>query len=161
MANINSRLNKAKIDNAALQRWVEAISNTYFNVPFTHQATFNKRLRTTGGRYHTKTHNLDFNPKVLMELGEDIFEGVIKHELCHYHLHLAGRGFEHKDRDFKLLLKQVGGLRFTPTLKSEQAKSKKWHYQCQGCGVHITRKRRFNTDKYICRRCQSKFKLMN
>ena len=33
-----------------LQRLVEQLSLTAFQRPFTHQATFNRRLRTTGGR---------------------------------------------------------------------------------------------------------------
>ena len=35
--------------------------------------------------------------------------GIIKHELCHYHLHLEGKGYQHRDKDFKELLKKVGG----------------------------------------------------
>lgn len=37
-------------------------------------------------------------------------ERIIKHELCHYHLHLRGMGYKHRDADFKTLLAQVGGV---------------------------------------------------
>ena len=40
-----------------LQTLVEETSLEYFRQPFNHQATFNNRLRTTGGRYHLGTHN--------------------------------------------------------------------------------------------------------
>lgn len=38
-----------------LQKLVESISLKYFNKAFKHQAIFNTRLKTTGGRYHLKT----------------------------------------------------------------------------------------------------------
>ena len=38
--------------------------NRIFQKPFLHQATFNRRLKTTGGRYHLASHHLDFNPTV-------------------------------------------------------------------------------------------------
>ncbi|MDN6164415.1 MAG: SprT family protein, partial [Tetragenococcus halophilus] len=111
-----------------LQQLVEEVSLQHFDRPFNHKATFNKRLKTTGGRYHLQTHDLDFNPKVLEKAGETAFIGVIKHELCHYHLHLSGHGYQHKDKAFKQLLQKVGGLRYTPSLieKSEQKRLLKY-----------------------------------
>lgn len=149
------------MENSDLQALVEQVSLQYFNKPFDHQAFFNNRLRTTGGRYHLKTHNLDFNPKVAAEHPTEVLIGIIKHELCHYHLHLAGRGYKHGDKDFKDLLKQVGGVRFTPLTQLEREKFNRWHYQCQGCGRIIHRKRRFNTSRFICPQCRGCFKLIN
>ncbi len=37
---------------AQLQKLVEEISLKFFRRPFRHRAIFNKRLKTTGGRYH-------------------------------------------------------------------------------------------------------------
>lgn len=93
----------------ALQTLVEKISIVFFQKPFLHQATFNRRLKTTGGRYHLASHHLDFNPTVFLKYGQEELEKVIKHELCHYHLHLAGKGYQHKDKDFKELLAKTGG----------------------------------------------------
>lgn len=93
--------------NDSLQAYVEAVSEEWFHHPFRHRATFNSRLRTTGGRYHLQTHHLDFNPKILDVFGEVVFLGVVKHELCHYHLHIAGRGYQHRDADFRKLLKKL------------------------------------------------------
>lgn len=149
------------MDNQQLQHYVEQVSLKWFNKPFQHKATFNKRLRTTGGRYHIQTHNLDFNPTTLDEFPKDIFLGVVKHELCHYHLHLENKGFKHGDTDFKQLLQDVGGSRFTPLTELEKKKRLQWTYQCQGCRVVVKRGRKFNTDRYICRNCRSKFKLVN
>ena len=86
-----------------LQRLVEQLSLTAFQRPFTHQATFNRRLRTTGGRYLLATHNIEINPRMITA-GQDALAGIIKHELCHYHLHLTGKGYMHRDHDFKVLL---------------------------------------------------------
>lgn len=95
------------------------MSLEYFKKPFLHQATFNSRLQTTGGRYYLNSGNLDFNPLVVEIYGLDELLGVIKHELCHYHLHLENKGYQHKDTDFKLLLKETGGSRFVKPLKAK------------------------------------------
>lgn len=142
-----------------LQQLVEKISLESFKNPFVHKAMFNPRLRTTGGRYHLETHHLDFNPKVLKAYGMATFEGIIKHELCHYHLHLAGRGYRHSDKDFKELLNRVGALRYTPSLEVKQGKALRWAYQCKGCQTIIYRKRRFDAKKYMCAECRSAFQL--
>lgn len=142
-----------------LQQLVETISLKYFKRPFNHRATFNTRLRTTGGRYHLDTHHLDFNPKVLEIFGKEVLIGIIKHELCHYHLHLTNRGYRHRDAEFKALLKEVGGLRYTPSLDLHKGTALCWIYQCNGCEMVIYRKRRFDVGKFVCRECKNTFKL--
>lgn len=107
----------------ALQTLVEKISIVFFQKPFLHQATFNRRLKTTGGRYHLASHHLDFNPTVFLKYGQEELEKVIKHELCHYHLHLAGKGYQHKDKDFKELLAKTGGARYAPPLVERKKSS--------------------------------------
>ena len=47
------------MDNEKLQKMTEYISITVFERPFKHSAYFNKRLRTTGGRYILNTHNIE------------------------------------------------------------------------------------------------------
>lgn len=143
-----------------LQQLVEQISLEFFDRPFKHQATFNSRLRTTGGRYHLRSHDLDFNLQVLETFGMLEFIGVIKHELCHYHLHLANRGYQHKDADFKRLLKKVGGSRFVQSLRQPDKKKKLWVYCCQNCQKNLYRQRRFDTKKYVCGGCQGKLILL-
>ncbi|MFC6464290.1 SprT family protein [Marinilactibacillus sp. GCM10026970] len=148
------------MDQKTLQGFVEKVSLSSFSKPFKHKAVFNKRLKTTGGRYFLNTHNLDFNPLVLEVLGMDIFEGVVKHELCHYHLHLEGKGHRHQDADFKALLKEVGGLRFTPALKERKPIEQLWKYQCSDCGQLYYRKRRVNVEKYVCSNCRGRLELL-
>lgn len=143
-----------------LQQYVEKVSLTSFNKPFRHEAKWNNRLRTTGGRYHVQTHNLDFNKKILDAFGEETFLGIVKHELCHYHLHLEKKGYKHKDDEFKALLKYVGGSRFTPSIKGKKESIQLWQYQCQTCGAIAQRQRRFNTKKYVCAECQGSFELL-
>ena len=105
------------ISEQELQQLVEKISLESFGQPFRHQAKINRRLKTTGGRYQLSDHHLEFNSLFLKEENLNYLPGIIKHELVHYHLHLAGLGYQHKDRDFKLLLKQVGGSRYAPRLE--------------------------------------------
>lgn len=95
--------------NAELQQLVEKISMQSFHKPFLHKAYFNPRLRTTGGRYMLRSHDIDINRKYLDEHGLDELIGIIKHELCHYHLHIEGKGYKHGDQEFKSLLKKSGG----------------------------------------------------
>ncbi|MBQ0140662.1 MAG: SprT family protein [Kurthia sp.] len=131
-----------------LTEWVKATSENYFNKPFIHKAFFNNRLRTTGGRYLLKTHNIEINPKYLKQLGEAEVTGIIKHELCHYHLHIEGKGYKHGDRDFKALLRITGAPRYCSSLEET-----KHVYICMKCGLEYKRKRRINTDKYRCSKC--------
>ncbi|HES1178063.1 TPA: SprT family protein [Streptococcus pyogenes] len=136
-----------------LTNYVQEVSLADFGKPFHHKAYWNKRLKTTGGRFFPKDGHLDFNPRMLEENGELIFRKIVRHELCHYHLYLEGRGYHHKDRDFKDLLAQVNGLRYVPT--SSKSKTNH-HYSCQTCGQVYQRKRRINLAKYVCGNCHGK-----
>ena len=142
-----------------LQELTELISKDFFGIPFKHTAFFNKRLKTTGGRYSLQTHNIDINPKHLEYFGEEELVKIIKHELCHYHLHLAGKGYMHKDNDFKILLKQVGGSRHCQSIPGMRKQTTKIHlYRCEKCKTEFKRKRQFNTEKYVCGRCKGRIK---
>jgi SprT-like protein len=143
-----------------LQKLVEAISAEHFSMPFRHRARFNHRLRTTGGRYLLKTHDIELNPRHLQEHGEAELIGIIKHELCHYHLHLAGKGYKHADRDFKTLLAQVGGSRYCQQV-GEGRRSLPFKYEliCRQCGMSYKRKRKLNPARYRCGRCGGKLQL--
>lgn len=139
-----------------LQALVERISLQSFGKPFRHLAFFNARLRTTGGRYHLQDHNIDINPRMLTMFGEATLEGVIKHELVHYHLHMAGQSGQHRTRAFKQLLKAVGGLRYAPQQPKAKTTTQVYVYQCEQCGHTYQRKRRVNTQKYVCGICHGK-----
>lgn len=141
-----------------LQTLTEQLSLQYFHLPFRHRAVFNRRLKTTGGRYHLNDHYIDINPLMLEEFDMQNLQRVILHELCHYHLHLAKKGYQHRDRDFKQLLSQVGGSRYAPaTSKARSTRQYRYWYRCQGCGVLLPRMRRFNTARYHCARCGGRF----
>jgi SprT-like protein len=141
-----------------LQALVEEISLRYFGKPFVHRAVFNKRLRTTGGRYLLGTHNIELNLHYYTYFGREELIAVIKHELCHYHLHLAGKGYQHRDRDFRELLKRVGAPRFCKTMKQvgENSAPSLHIYQCHACKYVYKRKRRVDTEKYVCGKCRGK-----
>lgn len=142
--------------NQELQALVEKISHDSFRQPFRHNARFNRRLKTTGGRYHLKSHDLDFNPILFKKYGEVELIKVIKHELCHYHLHLAGRGYQHKDMEFKQLLKKTGGSRFAPKLVAVTFQV----YQCQKCHQEIKRRRKIDTKRYVCGSCHGQLEFL-
>ncbi len=143
-----------------LQKLVTDISLTTFHQPFKHRAFFNNRLRTTGGRYQLQSHDIDINPRMLTEHDMTTLIGVVKHELCHYHLHLHHLGYQHRDRDFKKLLSQVGGLRYAPAGPKTRRKKTILTYQCQDCGLVFQRQRHINLQKYRCGRCRGKLHLI-
>ena len=138
-----------------LQNLTEEISRTSFHREFTHKITYNKRLRSSGGRYLLKTGNIEINPLVEQELGLEALVGVIKHELCHYHLHQTGGGYRHRDADFKRLLHQVGGSRFV-----ERMKEPNFIYECVDCHHRYPRMRKMNTHRYVCGKCRGKLILL-
>ena len=63
-----------EMSNEELQAWVEKISLESFRVPFRHQATFNRRLSSTGGRYFMKSHHIEINPHQLATHGREEVE---------------------------------------------------------------------------------------
>ena len=95
------------LDNLELQELVRRLSLESFQKPFLHQAYFNARLRSTGGRYLLQSHNIEVNPKAYELYGLEEIHGIVLHELCHYHLHIEGKGYQHRDKDFRELLKKV------------------------------------------------------
>lgn len=142
-----------------LVKLIKKVSQDYFGKPFVHQAFFNPRLKTTGGRFHLNDRHIDINPKIYQQFGYDELVGVIKHELCHYHLYNDGLPAQHKDHEFKTLLQQVGGLRFSPIHSS--VKRKIFHvYQCDRCGTIYHRVRKINLRKYVCGKCHDKLKYL-
>ena len=143
-----------------LANYVRQVSLEDFGKTFKHQAQWNTRLRSTGGRFFPKDGHLDFNPKVYQELGLEVFRKIVRHELCHYHLYYEGKGYKHKDVAFKKLLKEVNGLRFVPPLSNTSQKTI-LTYNCQDCKQLFQRKRKINTDRYRCGLCRGKLILQN
>ncbi|PLR95573.1 SprT family protein [Bacillus sp. T33-2] len=147
------------MNNQELQMLVESISINDFKKPFRHKAFFNARLRTTGGRYMLRSHDIEINRKYFEQFGEAELIGIIKHELCHYHLHLEGKGYRHRDSDFRQLLKQVDAPRFCSTLpdtKKRRVSNRVYIYNCSACGLVYKRKRAINTARYVCGKCRGK-----
>lgn len=139
-----------------LQQLTQEISRNSFHREFTHKITYNRRLRSSGGRYLLKSGNIEINPLVEQELGIEALVGVIKHELCHYHLHQTGGGYRHRDADFKRLLHQVGGSRFV-----ERMKAPTFLYECVNCHHRYPRMRKMNTNRYVCGKCRGKLILLD
>ncbi|AQQ52151.1 SprT family protein [Planococcus lenghuensis] len=148
--------------NEELTAVVQGISAGVFSRPFRHAAYFNKRLRTTGGRYMLSTHAIEINPASYERYGYRELEGIIKHELCHYHLHLEGKGYKHRDADFKKLLKETDSPRFCqlPTERKGRTADRQYRYQCLSCRTNYARKIRMSTEKYRCGKCRGKLQLL-
>ncbi|MFM1655687.1 SprT family protein [Brevibacillus sp. B_LB10_24] len=143
-----------------LQKLVEKISLQFFYKPFRHLARFNSRLKTTGGRYLLRSHDIELNPRHLQEHGMEELIGIIKHELCHYHLHLSGQGYRHGDKAFRSLLQQVGGSRYCSQVSGGQrVLPYKYVLICRDCGMSYKRKRKVDPARFVCGRCRGKLRL--
>ncbi|MGM8366582.1 SprT family protein [Virgibacillus sp. W0181] len=143
------------IKEEALYKLVNSLSMEFFHIPFQHKVIFNKRLRTTGGRYIPARKTIELNPKYATEMDEKEFVGIIKHELCHYHLHIAGKGYKHGDAEFKRLLKKTNSPRYCTPLPSEMNRHKHI-YLCKQCKHEYKRIRIINVKKYRCGKCRGK-----
>ena len=75
------------MDEEKLQMLTESLSQIYFQLPFLHRARFNPRLRTTGGRYLLKSHNIEINKKYYDVYGMEELEQINKHGLRPSHFH--------------------------------------------------------------------------
>ncbi|WP_170008628.1 SprT family protein [Bacillus fonticola] len=139
------------MNDISLQKLVQRISQDDFRKPFLHKALFNTRLQTTGGRYLLKSHDIEVNPKYVEKFGHDELVGIIKHELCHYHLHLEGRGYRHRDRDFRVLMQKVGAPRFCSRIPQSYLV-----YRCQQCDARYRRRKRMDVARYVCGACKGK-----
>ncbi|MCP1638371.1 SprT-like protein [Streptococcus gallinaceus] len=141
-----------------LTDYVREVSREDFGKEFSHEAFWNNRLRSTGGRFFPKDGHLDFNRKILDQFGLEIFRKIVRHELCHYHLYFEKKGYKHGDKEFKDLLSAVDGLRYAPSLAQENASL--LFYSCRDCGQVYQRKRRINVEKYRCGKCRGRFFLV-
>ncbi len=66
----------------------------------------------TGGRYLLRTSNIEVNYKYFEQYGRQEIVEIIKHELCHYHLHIEGKGISMEIKTLKELMKEVGAPAF-------------------------------------------------
>ncbi|MET0787240.1 MAG: SprT family protein [Paenisporosarcina sp.] len=151
------------MNNEELHELVLNISETVFGKRFNHLAYFNRRLRTTGGRYLLRSHNIEINPLALELHGINELEGIIRHELCHYHLHIEGKGYKHRDMDFKKLMTQTNAPRFCASLGVAKRRVNKiqYTYGCKICGQLYRRKIRLNTRNYRCGKCSGTLMKVN
>lgn len=148
------------MDNNELQSLVCNISDEFFNISFKHKAIFNYRLRTTGGRYLIKSHDIEINPHSYELYGMNELIDIIKHELCHYHLHIQGKGYMHKDLEFKELLKKVGGTRFSKQIRQQRELPFRYKLVCKKCNHIYYRKRKIDYKKFRCGKCNGKLKMI-
>lgn len=144
-----------------LQGLVSELSLQFFGKEFAHRCRYNGRLRSTAGRYLLRTHDLEFSVLHARTFGYDELVKTILHELCHYHLHLAGRGFRHRDPDFKRLLQEVGGSRYARPLTTRKPMPLRFTYRCVNCQSLYRRRRRIDTGRFVCGACRHVLQLIS
>lgn len=142
-----------------LGRLARSLSLAEFHLPFLHVCRYNKRLRSIGGRYLLSSHVIEINYQYAVAVGRSGLILVLKHELCHYHLHLQGKGYRHKDKEFRQLLSQVMGARYAEA-SALCIRPYRYEYRCSHCGYAYLRKNRLNLGKFVCGRCHGKLRLI-
>ena len=142
-----------------LYQLVNQLSEAFFNKTFMDKVRFNSRLRTTGGRYIPSKRLIELNPKYVLESDKEEFHGIIKHELCHYHLHIEGKGYQHRDKDFRELLAKTGSPRHCKQLPSNQQRYRHI-YECQKCKMVYKRVRKVDVSRYRCGKCRGRLHLI-
>ncbi|MFD1067140.1 SprT family protein [Oceanobacillus locisalsi] len=144
-----------QLSDEELYQLVNRLSETFFHKSFHDKAHFNSRLRTTGGRYIPSKRLIEINPKYVLEFEEEELHGIIKHELCHYHLHIEGKGYQHRDREFRELLAKTGSPRHCKQLPSQQNRYR-YTYECEKCKMTYKRIRKVDVSRFRCGKCKGK-----
>ena len=140
--------------NQELQRLVEHISLESL-VSFSSSSLVQCQAADTGGRYQLKDHSIEINPKMLTDYGEATLVGIIKHELCHYHLHLAGNLDNTAHGRFENCCNRSVVAVCTGT-KIVQPNHAAGNCMCQHCGQKYYRARRIDVSKMVCGRCHGR-----
>ncbi len=97
-----------------LTDYVKTVSIEDFGWKFKHQALWNKRLRTTGGRFFPRMAMI-LIPNSMRNMALKPFENC-PYELCHYHLIFQGKGYSILI-EISSLLAKVDGLRYAPKMQ--------------------------------------------
>ncbi|OGX68456.1 MAG: hypothetical protein A2189_04365 [Paenibacillus sp. RIFOXYA1_FULL_44_5] len=108
-------------------------------------------------------HNIEISWKQYETHGADEVEKIIKHELCHYHLHLQKKGYKHRDADFKQLLLQVGGTKHCKPIQANKRRPvRDYRYKliCTSCRQEYWRKNKVNLHRYACGKCRGTLQIV-
>ena len=148
---------RTKLENT-MTRFAYKWLKEHYDVILTHDIDINARLTRSMGRvrigYHG-IHSIEISEKLVLDyrLTQDSTKliGVLKHELIHYALYKLNLPFKDSDNYFKEQCK----LHNAP-LSIDGYISKVHAYKCEN-GHEITRKRKIDTNRYVCG-CDSKLK---
>ena len=75
---------------------------------------------------------------------------TLKHECIHYALYTLGKPYSDGETYFENTLKKHG----VSSTGTTAYKGKAHLYTCKSCDNSFNKKRRFNTDKYVCSHCK-------
>lgn len=145
----------------AIKRYAKEFLDEAYGMELVIPIELNGRLTRTLGRFHFNKRGsnrvpvkLDFAKK-LLEFGtiEDI-KGVIRHELIHYAMFVAGRPFHDGEEEFEAELVKYNA----PATNVLRIKSPKLviTHEC-GCGNQWKQRRKMSSG-YLCSSCKTEIK---
>lgn len=153
-----------KPSDAELKALVQRLSLSQFNAEFKHEAKYNPHLRTTGGRVvfpRIRRHVLEdriymeINPKLV----DDDLNGVILHELAHYHLYFKKGLHRENDPEFRQTLKDLNAPLHSPLHRKQKSF---YVYQCVAPAHHqYSRNRKIDIKKMRCGFDKAKLELIS
>lgn len=147
-----------------MEKYAQKFLSKNFNLELTVPISLNNRLTRSLGRFIYKRSQLknikeplgiEISSKFLKyNSNEDVLD-TLKHELIHYALFMLDEPFLDHDKKFIETCKKLGvGLTGSKTLKSP-----KHEYKCPH-GCLVTRHRRFNINRYVCKAHKASFELI-
>lgn len=120
---------------------------------------WNGRLSKAMGRFlfshKGKKHlplRIEMSKHAAQFLTEDLFNAVLLHELCHYHLFIQGQPCDDHHPVFEKELRRVGAI----STNTVQIPQKGFQLFCSQCAKSIGTRTRINTARYLSRCCKAK-----
>lgn len=134
-----------------LKRLADELSKRHWGKPCTIPVSWNGRLKKTMGRfmYHERLGKrealrIELSKFAAQTLNEATWISVLLHELCHYHLFIAGQPFEDGHPRFEQELRRVGAAT-SHTIRLPQQGYKLF---CSQCERPLGVRKRINTAHY-------------
>lgn len=151
--------NKIKVDQEKLEVLANKLSLHFWNKPCDIPVRWNGRLTKAMGRFIFSTQRktrspirIELSKHAVRFINHEIFIAVLLHELCHYHLFLAGKPFEDGHPAFEQELRRVGAI----STNTVQLPQRGYHLYCDKCKAYLGTRKRMNTMRYLSGCCKAK-----
>ncbi len=141
-----------------LKRLADKLSRHFWDRPCRIPVIWNGRLKRSMGRFlfqaegeQRKPLRIELSKHAAAFINREIFVAVLLHELCHYHLFIAGKPFADHHPLFEKELRRVGAI----STNQVQIPQKGYELFCQKCQRTLGLRKRINTQRYRSACCRA------